>query len=304
MADPVYEEIRKTGEQVENLVKEFSASVTRMKEDEDKRSKTYIEELKKIQSIARDSSFEQGKLIVENDKRQNEDLRVRIIQLENRLVDKQLEMEHLKKTLEVMRSTRVSENIEVQKKMEEMSKDVEEKVGELEGVEALNQFLIVKERMSNDELREARKAIIDILKEMKSGSIGVKRIGELDNKPFLDASKRKRKYTDKNTGNIGIELWEVWEEYLRDPKFYPFKMISVNGKHQEIVDEEDKRLKALKNDLGIEVYTAVTKALMEINEYNPSGRYIVSDVWNFKENREATLREGIEFIMMQLKTKT
>jgi hypothetical protein len=49
--------------------------------------------------------------------------------------------------------------------------------------------------------------------------------------------------------------------------------------------------------LGDEVYKAVTTALMEINDYNPSGRYIISELWNFSEGKRATLQEGVTFLL-------
>ncbi|KAF8397478.1 hypothetical protein HHK36_016395 [Tetracentron sinense] len=192
------------------------------------------------------------------------------------------------------------EDMEVQKKMEEMSGDLEEKEGELEGLEALNKALIVKERTSNDELQEARKELITGLKEMSGRAlIGIKRMGALDNKPFLDASKKK--YPSKVAVEKTVELCSLWEEYLRDPKWHPFKIIMVEGKHQEIVDDEDEKLKALKNELGDEVCRAVKTALLEINECNPSGRYMISELWNYKEGRKATLKEGLTFILKQWK---
>ncbi|KAJ0045219.1 hypothetical protein Pint_06331 [Pistacia integerrima] len=39
-----------------------------------------------------------------------------------------------------------------------------------------------------------------------------------------------------------------------------------------------------------------------MNEYNPSGRYVVPDVWNLKESRRATVKEIIRYMLKQLKT--
>ena len=60
-------------------------------------------------------------------------------------------------------------------------------------------------------------------------------------------------------------------------------------------------MKNLKKN-GEEVYKAVTTALMEINEYNSSGRYVVPELWNCKENRKTTLKEGVLFILNQWKS--
>ncbi|TXG46643.1 hypothetical protein EZV62_027857 [Acer yangbiense] len=60
---------------------------------------------------------------------------------------------------------------------------------------------------------------------------------------------------------------------------------------KEIIDEEDDKLKNLKREYGEQVYNAVTIALNERNEYNLYGRNPEPELWNFNENRMATLKE-------------
>lgn len=70
---------------------------------------------------------------------------------------------------------------------------------------------------------------------------------------------------------------------------------------QEIIDENDEMLRNLKEEWGNDIYMEVVTAFKELNEYNPSGRYIVFELWNFKENRKATLKEVIGYIVGQIK---
>lgn len=54
-------------------------------------------------------------------------------------------------------------------------------------------------------------------------NIGIKRMGELDTKPFLAATKRK--FSSEEADEKGVELCSLWEAYLRDPSWHPFKII-------------------------------------------------------------------------------
>nr|XP_010911457.2 factor of DNA methylation 5 [Elaeis guineensis] len=243
--------------------------------------------------------------LVEEQKREKEAALRKILQLEKQLDAKQkleLEIQQLRGQLQVMKHMGGEEDSEVKKKMEEMSEQLKEKVEEMEDLEVLNQTLVVKERKSNDELQEARKELISGLKEMLSGRtlIGIKRMGELDEKPFQTACKQR---CSKDNADVNaIMLCSKWQDELRKPEWHPFKVITVDGKPQEIIQEDDEKLQALKEDLGDEVYKVVTTALLEMNEYNPSGRYVIPELWNFKEGRKATLKEVIQYIMKQWKT--
>ncbi|KAI3514141.1 hypothetical protein L1887_12460 [Cichorium endivia] len=172
--------------------------------------------------------------------------------------------------------------------MESILEELKVKEHEFEDVEQLHQTLIVKERLSNDELQKARKELISALKESHSGSIiGVKSLGELDEKPFLK---------DAN----GVCLLSLWENRLRDPSWHPFKVITIEGETKEVVDEEDEKLACLKAGHDDDVYNAVVTALKELNYYNPRGRCPLMELWNNKDNRKATLKEVIHFILGQM----
>lgn len=65
---------------------------------------------------------------------------------------------------------------------------------------------------------------------------------------------------------------------------------------QKILDEDDEALKMLESEWADEIYNSITTTLKEQDKYNPSGRYPVLELWNFKENRKAALKEVIHFI--------
>ncbi|CAN1338817.1 Factor of DNA methylation 3 [Linum perenne] len=116
-------------------------------------------------------------------------------------------------------------------------------------------------------------------------------MGELDGEPFLRAMSKK--YLEEEAHEKASELCSLWAEHLKDPNWHPFKVVEVD----EVINDEDERLNSLKKEYGEEAYNAVKSALMEINEYNPSGRYIISEVWNYKDGRRATLKEGVAFLL-------
>ncbi|XP_065872260.1 factor of DNA methylation 1-like isoform X2 [Euphorbia lathyris] len=70
-------------------------------------------------------------------------------------------------------------------------------------------------------------------------ALGIKRMGELDPKAFVESCKRK--FSDEDWGERAVELCSTWEEYFKDPNWHPLKMQTVEGQLHEIIDDEDEK---------------------------------------------------------------
>ncbi|KAF5739032.1 XH/XS domain-containing protein [Tripterygium wilfordii] len=242
--------------------------------------------------------------LVEEQKREKEEALKKILQLEKQLDSKhklEMEIQELKGKLQVMKCLE-EDDVAVQEKVKQMNEDLEEKIENLNEMEDLNKTLLLKERQSNDELQEARKELISGLSEMLSArtNIGIKRMGEIDSKPFQN--KCKERFSAEEAPLQASTVCSLWQENLKNPGWHPFKIINTEKKPQEIIDEEDEKLRNLKEEWGSEIYMAVVTALKELNEYNPSGRYVISELWNYKEGRKATLKEVISYILKNIKS--
>ncbi|KAB1218789.1 hypothetical protein CJ030_MR3G026669 [Morella rubra] len=275
----------------------------RQKLDEEKKKHDVRNNSLQLASKEQKKADENVLRLVEEQKREKEEALNKILQLEKQLDSKQkleMEIQDMKGKLQVMKH--LGDDAAIKKKMEEMDGDLQEKIDDLSELESLNSILVSKERQSNDELQEARKQLIEGLTEMLRGStdIGIKRVGEIDLKPFQNACKQRFPPEEANVQTATV--CSLWQQNLKDPRWYPFKVVDNDGSTQEILHEEDEKLRDLKREWGDEVYMAVVTALKEINEYNPSGRYIVSELWNFKEGRKATLKEVISYILKNINT--
>ncbi|KAK3006572.1 hypothetical protein RJ639_016223 [Escallonia herrerae] len=182
----------------------------------------------------------------------------------------------------------------------DLSEQLAEKTEELHDMEILNQTLILRERMSNNELQDARKELINVLPNILDRTkVGIKRMGEVCQKPFQDVCLQK--FSRKDWEVRAVELNSLWQEKVNNSNWHPFAKVIKDGMLEETIHEDDDQLKKLRSQFGEAVYNAVVNALLELNEYNPSGRYVVSELWNFKEGRKASLKEVIECVIEQLK---
>lgn len=97
--------------------------------------------------------------------RVKEQLHKRIIELEANLDQKQalqLQIERLRGSIEVMRHMNEEGDVEAKKKLQSVQEEIKESEEELDSLETLNQALIIKERLTNDEVQEARKELIHV----------------------------------------------------------------------------------------------------------------------------------------------
>lgn len=252
-----------------------------------------------LATIVKEKADEDVKKLMEEHKREKEVALARILQLERELDQKQkleLEIAQLKGKLKVMEHLEGEEDID--KKIGEIHQRLKE---DKEGLEELHNTLVMKEREANQELIEARKVLIEGLTKLLKGPtlIGIKRMGDLDLKPFEIACKKK--FPAEEADIKASELCSSWDEEIRNPSWHPFKIIQHDGQTEEVIDENDPKLKSLWIEFGDDVYNAAKKALFELNEYNPSGRYPVPELWNCKEERKATMKEVIHYIVKQFK---
>ncbi|KAK3121043.1 hypothetical protein QOZ80_8BG0645200 [Eleusine coracana subsp. coracana] len=242
--------------------------------------------------------------LLEKQKKEKEAALKKILQLERQLDEKQkleLDIQQLKGKLEVVKHME-GQGVDVKKRSEELTAELNEKIEEMEDLETLNQTLIVKDRMANDELQDAKKELITGMVDLLGprSTVGIKRMGELDEKPFLEACKERYKVDPELKA---AELCSIWQENLKDPNWHPFKIVTTGSTAEQIIDERDEKLVSLKKQLGEQVFKAVTTALLEINEYNASGSYVVSELWNNKENRKASITEAIQHVLKQWKAQ-
>lgn len=63
--------------------------------------------------------------------------------------------------------------------------------------------------------------------------IGVRRMGELDTIPFMEAMRKK--YCQEDFEDWAVEVIQLWEEYLKDPDWHPFKRIKLETAETVVV---------------------------------------------------------------------
>ncbi|TVU46254.1 hypothetical protein EJB05_05779, partial [Eragrostis curvula] len=209
----------------------------------------------------------------------------------------ELEVEKLTGKLEILKFRGDHEDMKLQKEIEDVSEELAEKDAELESIDDLNQVLISNEGRTSEELEEAKKEMIRAL-EKRSGVrsnmiIGVKRMGQLDQRAFREACKLKIAKDDFE-GEFAL-LYSKWEYEINQPEWY----FDVDGKKKETIQEDDEKLQALKAEYGKEAYDLVVRAICEMREYSPHERCPEPELWDFKKDQKATVPEVAAYLVKQ-----
>ncbi|TVU17619.1 hypothetical protein EJB05_33667 [Eragrostis curvula] len=252
----------------------------------------------KLAALEQQKASEDVLKLMEKQRIEEEDALEKFKRLTIQLDTKQsleLEIEHLMGKLQVMESTPAGEATGSGKKIDEVKDELNEKIGELSDMESFNQNLIIKDSKTSDELREAGEVMIQALQTLPSDievrtQIGIKRIGELDSKAFLNTCKRK--FSKEHAKAESVILCSKWQNEINNPEWNPFKIVMINGKESRVLREDDAKLQELK-EYGEEAYDAVTKALVELNTGEGSRRTPFPVLWNNEEGRKAPMKEAV-----------
>ncbi|CAD6334586.1 unnamed protein product [Miscanthus lutarioriparius] len=306
----VVEENRKLRSDIQDMVDALDARNKQIKESEHDKKNLEQEKLKnamrtshlRLAALEQEKADENVQKLVDKQTRETKTILDDFLRLNTQLEMKQkleLEIKHLSGKLQVMELKPGDEDPESRVKIEKLKEELNQKIEELKDAESWNQVLISRESKISDELREAREALINSAQSLPGTTscrthIGVKKVGELDPSVFLSLCKRKFPAADAEAESAS--LCSKWQNEIENPEWQPFKVIIVDGKASEVLKEDDRKLRELK-ELGKEPYAAVTKALLELKDGNGSRKDPFPELWNYDEGRKANMVEGVRFAL-------
>ncbi|PKI69520.1 hypothetical protein CRG98_010095 [Punica granatum] len=206
----------------------------RQKLDDDKKKNEVRNISLELASTEQQRSDENVRRLVEKQKNEKEVALRKLLDMERQLNDKQkleMEIQELKGRLEVMKHLTDRDNEVIRVKMKEISDELEEKA--MQGLLGAGM------------------------------NIGMKRLGELDRKPFQDACRQR--FSSEEAETRAAALISLWESQLGDPSWHPMKVVDIKGKAVEIIDKRNEKLQELKLELGEAAYDTIVTALMEVN---------------------------------------
>uniref|UniRef100_A0A0A9AIF1 Uncharacterized protein n=1 Tax=Arundo donax TaxID=35708 RepID=A0A0A9AIF1_ARUDO len=313
MNNGIQDENEKLKVELDAIGREIQSRVERIQEVKDGRTELHrskvqelVSEINSLEMAGREpKASDHAQILHEKHKEETEAINAKVIQLEKQLEQKEAQESaicQLNTKLQAGQNLSKEECQDLYKLMKIWQKCLDQEHARLK-----NTFvnLTKRDRLNRDELQENRQELIKGLESMMIDGcaiIGIKRMGQLDEKPFHHACKRK--YRDDDPEGKAARLVSSWQEELKKTSWHPFTTIQVDGEDKEVVDEDDPKLRQLWTEFGDSVCNAVKVALSELNEYSPHGRHAVNELWNFREARKATMADVVKYIFEQLKTSS
>ncbi|KAH7278568.1 hypothetical protein KP509_38G047000 [Ceratopteris richardii] len=183
-------------------------------------SNTLLKELKNKQVLH--TIYENAEKIM---KKSKDDL----LEEKDKLNSLQTELNDLKKKSSILEEKGVQDSSD-----DTIIQQLIDAVEEKEGLQHMVEKLIYKEREANDRIQNALKVSVEVLKiKGNHESIGLKQVGALNDKPWLMACQILFKDHEDGWQVRCKELMSRWENELRDPSWYPFKVMKIDdGKHE------------------------------------------------------------------------
>lgn len=251
------------------------------------------------------AASDNAQMLHDKHKEEMKAINAKVIQLEKQLEQKEAQESAicmLNKKLQPGKNLRMEEYEHLYKLVTILKECLEQKAERFQNAYV---DLTQRDHLNRNELQETCQEVIKCLESMVIGDctvIGIKRMGQLDEKPFHHACKRK--YRDDDPEGKGARLFSSWQKELKNKSWNPFTTILVDGEEKDVVNEDDPKLRQLWTEYGDIVCNAVKVTLRELNEYSPLGRHAVNELWNFREGRKATMAEVVNYIFEQLKTSS
>ncbi|CAO2179081.1 unnamed protein product [Urochloa humidicola] len=160
---------------------------------------------------------------LEEQVREKKDILNKIEKLKGHLYKKkdlELDIQKMKGELEVRKHMPDGEGSKSKEEMDRLSKELKEKEKELDEMQLRTNHLIVKDKESNDMLTKAREELETGFHELSSSGrahIGIKVVGQLDLKPFLNACRQR--LSEGDAGLCAAELCSKWQAQIQNSKF-------------------------------------------------------------------------------------
>jgi hypothetical protein len=237
--------------------------------------------------------------LIKKHKQETEAMEMRMQAERTMLAKKQeseLQSQRVVEKLEVEKGEVGKNDEEQQKKIKELQEELASIQEDLELQNGMVNVLNSKHMTTNDQLQDAKKEAVVLLKKYTSDDkvkkVSIKRAGELRVEAWAGPFQKKFKNSKEGWQTHLAKVSSEWDSTLRTNEFHPLKTVQVGtDKWKEIIDDTDERLVKLRKEFGAAVCDSVTTALKEIMTYNPSGRYIVEVPWNYVTNQEATMKD-------------